>query len=71
MYLHLGADTVVPLQEIVAILDLKITSSTHTNNFLNKMKLAKQIIDISENNAKKFSLLPIKSFIFQPFPRLL
>ena len=54
MYLHLGADTVVPLSEVTAILDLRIAASPHTEEFLKKMKTAKKIVDISDNNAKSF-----------------
>ena len=54
MYLHLGADTVIPLEKVIAILDLKLTGSQSTYKFISKMKEIKKVIDISDNNAKSF-----------------
>ena len=45
MFLHLGADTVVPLRSVIAILDLKITSGDYKkeleriNNGLGQVKV--------------------------------
>jgi len=54
MFLHLGADTVIPLRSVIAILDLKITNSAITNQYINNIKTKKNFIDISENSAKSF-----------------
>jgi len=54
MFLHLGADMVVPLRDVIAITDLKSAKSGINKDFLNKMHDEKKIIDISEKNAKSF-----------------
>ncbi|MCE5285251.1 MAG: DUF370 domain-containing protein [Pelosinus sp.] len=52
MFLHLGADTVVLLKNVVAIADLKMVKSNINNDFLENMRANKLVIDISDNNAK-------------------
>lgn len=54
MFLHLGADTVIPLSEVIAITDLKTVRSSNNRIFLNRMREKKQVIDISLNNPKSF-----------------
>ena len=54
MFLHLGADMVVPLSDVIAITDLTSGKSGINQEFLNKMQDKKKIIDISEENAKSF-----------------
>jgi len=54
MFLHLGADMVVPLSDVIAITELKSAKSNINNEFLNKMEEEKKIIDISEKNPKSF-----------------
>lgn len=54
MFLHLGADTVIPLRNVIAILDMRITNSAITSQYINNIKAEKNIIDISENSAKSF-----------------
>ena len=54
MFLHLGADMVVPLRDVIAITDLKSAKSGINKDFLNKMQDDKKIIDVSEKNAKSF-----------------
>jgi len=54
MFLHLGADMVVPLSDVIAITELKSAKSNINNEFLNKMAEEKKIIDISEKNPKSF-----------------
>ena len=54
MFLHLGADMVVPLSDVIAITELKSAKSNINNEFLNKMSEEKKIIDISEKNPKSF-----------------
>ncbi|MBP2634818.1 MAG: hypothetical protein H6Q72_725 [Firmicutes bacterium] len=54
MFLHLGADTVIPLRNVIAILDMRITNSAITSQYINNIKAGKNIIDISENSAKSF-----------------
>jgi len=54
MFLHLGADTVVPLSDVISITDLKSVRSSINRNFINNMKEKKKIMDISSNNPKSF-----------------
>lgn len=54
MFLHLGADMVVPLSDVIAITDLKSAKSDINKDFLAKMQDEKKIIDISDKNAKSF-----------------
>lgn len=54
MFLHLGADMVVPLRDVIAITDLKSGKLGINKTFLNKMQDEKKIIDISEKKAKSF-----------------
>lgn len=54
MFLHLGADTVIPLRNVIAIFDLKIAGSAITEKYIKKMKSLNKTIDISDNNAKSF-----------------
>ena len=54
MFLHLGADMVVPLSDVIAITDLKLAKSGINKDFLNKMYDEKKIVDISEKKAKSF-----------------
>ena len=54
MFLHLGADTVIPLKEVIAITDIKAVRSGINDDFLKVMNDEKMIIDVSEGNAKSF-----------------
>lgn len=54
MFLHLGADTVIPLRSVIAILDLKIATSAITSQYMNNMKTRNKIIEISDDSAKSF-----------------
>ncbi|TWH46644.1 extracellular matrix regulator RemB [Sporomusa sp. KB1] len=54
MFLHLGADTVIPLRNVIAIFDFKIINSAITNQYINSIKANNKIVDISDNNAKSF-----------------
>ncbi len=54
MFLHLGADTVVPLDTVIAITDIKTVNSPINREFLKIMKDEKLVYDISENDPKSF-----------------
>lgn len=54
MFLHLGADTVIPLKDVIAITDMKSVKSTINDDFLKVMKEETMTIDVSEGNAKSF-----------------
>lgn len=58
MFLHVGGDIVLPLKEIVAILDLETTSvSKDTKNFLNDAQKAGIIETISEDLPKSYIIV--------------
>jgi len=54
MFLHLGADTVIPLADVIAITDLKSVRSSINRHFIDHKREKKQVIDISSNNPKSF-----------------
>ena len=54
MFLHLGANTVVPLKNIISISDIKAVKSGIDNDFLKTVKKAKKTIDVSDGNPKSF-----------------
>lgn len=54
MFLHLGADTVIPLSDVISITDLKSVRSSINRNFISNMKEKKKIVDISSDNPKSF-----------------
>lgn len=54
MFLHLGADMVVPLRDVITITDLKSGKSSINKEFLDRMQDEKKVIDVSEKNAKSF-----------------
>lgn len=54
MFLHLGADTVVALEDIISINDYKSFRSVVNREFIKKMRNKKNIVDVSEQNPKSF-----------------
>jgi extracellular matrix regulatory protein B len=54
MFLHLGADTVIPLRDVIAITDMKAIRSGINDEFLKVMSEESMINDVSEGNAKSF-----------------
>ncbi len=54
MFLHLGADLVVPLRDVIAITDLKSGKSNINKEFLSKLQEEKKVIDVSDKAAKSF-----------------
>lgn len=54
MFLHLGADTVIPLRDVIVITDFKTVQSAINDDFLSIMQAESLINDISEGNAKSF-----------------
>ncbi len=63
MFLHLGADTVIPLKNVIAIHDLKSSKSQINNDFIKNMRSDKKVVDISENNAKSFVVTDKKVYL--------
>ena len=57
MYVHLGVDSVVKEDDIIAIFDLDSTTvSKHTRKFLNEAEKQKQVINVSFELPKSFIL---------------
>jgi hypothetical protein len=55
MFLHLGADTVIPVKNVIAIIELRDSRSKVNNDFMKK--LAKNsVTDVSEGTPKSFVL---------------
>ena len=54
MFLHLGADTIIPLKNVILISDRKEEKSTINTEFLQTMEDEGLIIDVSCGNAKSF-----------------
>lgn len=54
MFLHLGADMVVPLRDVITITDFKSGKLSINKEFLEKMQDEKKVIDVSEKNTKSF-----------------
>lgn len=54
MFLHLGADTVIPLRDVIAITDMKAVRSGINEDFIRVMHEESLINDVSEGNAKSF-----------------
>lgn len=54
MFLHLGADRVVPLNNVISITDMKFFKSQINQEFLKTMEEEHMIVDISEGNPKSF-----------------
>ena len=63
MFLHLGADVVVPLRDVIAITDFKSGKSGINKEFLSTMQDKKKIIDISEKNEKSFVIKNEKVYL--------
>jgi hypothetical protein len=63
MFLHLGADSVIPLRDIIAITDIKDTVSGVNGDFLRVMQEENLIEDISEGNAKSFIVTDKRVFL--------
>ena len=73
MYLHLGQDTVVRLDEIVGIFDMEnATISKHTRRFLSDAQKGGRIFNVSMELPKSFVVCMDKNtaklFIYRRFP---
>ena len=54
MFLHLGANIVIPIRDVIAITYIKKGKTNINKEFLDKVYKNKRIIDVSENNPKSF-----------------
>ena len=53
MYVHIGNDTVINSEEIIAILDIKsLEKKDSLENVCKNLKISDNIIDVSEGNKK-------------------
>lgn len=63
MFLHLGADIVVALGNVISINDYKSFRSVVNREFIKKMRMKKNIVDISENTPKSFVVTNSKVYL--------
>lgn len=57
MFLHLGADVVVSLKRVVAIIDLKSSqTAASTRDFVARSQRAKAVVDVAGGDAKSLVL---------------
>lgn len=53
MFLHIGADVVVSLKKVIAIMDLRTAEkAVATQDFLSLSRTEKRVIDIADGDAK-------------------
>ena len=58
MYVHIGKDTVIKSENIIAILDVEsIEKKKKLENILQNLKISDNIIDVSENNKKSLIII--------------
>ncbi len=63
MFLHLGADTVILLRDVITITDFKTIRSGINDDFLRVMTEENLVDDISDGNAKSFIVTDKKVFL--------
>ena len=62
MYLHIGNDTVINSEEIIAILDIKsLEKKDSLENVCKNLKISDNIIDVSEGNKKTLIVMQGKN----------
>lgn len=54
MFLHLGADTVIPVKNVVAIIEFRESRSKVNSEFMKSVTQKKKVIDVSEGIPKSF-----------------
>lgn len=60
MYFHIGKETIIPLNEVIIILNLeKILEKNNFNDIIKELKIENDTIDISEGNKK--TLIVVKN----------
>lgn len=63
MFLHLGSDTVVALDEVVLINDYKTVRSIANREFLEKVRSQNRIVDVASNSPKSFVVTKEKVYL--------
>ncbi|MCG9966845.1 DUF370 domain-containing protein [Pelotomaculum terephthalicicum JT] len=66
MFLHIGADVVVPKKDIIAILEIETKSSPITKEFLEIARDEGFIEHVSGNNKEKSYLITTDKIYFSP-----
>lgn len=56
MFLHLGADTVIPVKNVIAIIELRDSRSKVNGDFMKNCTQRNQVTDVSEGTPKSFVL---------------
>lgn len=56
MFLHLGADTVIPVKNVIAIIELRDSRSKVNGDFMKNSTQKNQVMDVSEGTPKSFVL---------------
>ena len=66
MFLHIGADYVVPMNEVILIIDAAlVNTSPATRNFIERIKSEKKIIDLTDQSPKSY-VISQKEIILSP-----
>lgn len=63
MFLHLGADMIIPLKNVIVISDRKDDSSAINAEFLKTMTEEDMIVDVSGENSKSFVVTDDKVYL--------
>lgn len=64
MFLHLGADVVVSIKKVIAILDLRTAGhAPETREFLQLRRGERRVLDISEGDAKSVVLTDTEIYL--------
>lgn len=63
MFLHLGSDIVVALDEVVLINDYKTVRSIANREFLEKVRSQNRIVDVASNSPKSFVVTKEKIYL--------
>ncbi len=63
MFLHLGADTIIPLKEVILISDRKGKTAGINNDFLQLMQEEGMIVDVSAGKPKSFVITDDKVYL--------
>ena len=72
MYLHIGGNTLIKYNDIVAILDMETTSvSKKTREFFKESERRGQVINVAEDIPKSYVLCGEKIYISQISPATL
>lgn len=63
MFLHLGSDIAVAIDDVISINDYKSFRSVINREFIKKMRSKKKIIDVSDQKPKSFIVTASKVYL--------